>query len=73
MIDSDKAIITLRRIKNIARMADARASATRSIFHGDVESLCKEVGQLLGYLRYVEGYELDYAIIHKSQLEQPTP
>lgn len=73
MIDTNSAISTLRRIKNIARMADARASATRSIFHGDVESLCKEVRQLLDYLRYVEGYELDYAVVHKSQLEQPTP
>lgn len=73
MIDSDKAIISLRRIKNIARMADARASATRSIFYGDVDSLCKELRQLIGHLRYVEGYELDYAVVHKSQLEQLTP
>ena len=56
----------LIRIKNIARMAEARAAANQSIYYGDIESLCKELAGLIGHLRYVDGYRFDYAILHRS-------
>ena len=65
---------SIRRIKNIARMAEMRADSLEGHLHvTDIESLLREMHLLVGHLRYVEDYTIDYAIIHKSHLEQTTP
>jgi hypothetical protein len=64
---------SIRRIKNIARMAEAGAGSLGHLRGMDIETLLREMHLLVGYLRYVEGYEIDYAIINKSHLEQTTP
>ena len=56
----------LKRIKNVARMTEARAESIGHIRARDVDSLLNEVMLLTRTLKH-EGYVIGYTVTHKSE------